>query len=57
MGVSGVTATKNERKGEKESIIVSPSPKKAMPLRLRSIAAVWLYGRGGRPGRGPSSPI
>ena len=42
MGVSGVTATKNERtnepKGEKESIIVSPSPKKAMPpLRIAAV--------------------
>ena len=42
MGVSGVTATKKERtnepKGEKESIIVSPSPKKAMPpLRIAAV--------------------
>ena len=42
MGVSGVTdreRREQQRKGEKESIIVSPSPKKAMPP-LR-IAAVW----------------
>ena len=42
MGVIGVTATKKERtkepKGEKESIIVSPSPKKAMPpLRIAAV--------------------
>ena len=43
MGVSGVTATKkegttDEPKGEKESIIVSPSPKKAMPpLRIAAV--------------------
>ena len=41
MGVSGVTdreRREQQRKGEKESIIVSPSPKKAMPpLRIAAV--------------------